>query len=99
MENSEWHPKASDSKDKEDRVAIPFGKVMMEKMSLEIKPKDEDLFTSQMVIDVDTFKNELAEDEFPLAFEDQTLDETDSKITSEEPTMSFYLLTSINIKK
>ena len=63
VENIERSPMASDSEDIEDGVKNPFGKVMIGDIPLETKKEDKDLPTSQMVIDVNTLKNELLEDE------------------------------------
>ena len=54
------------------------------------KAEDEDFCTSQMAIDVDTVKSEVVEDKPPHAFQGQTLDDTDTKIAGEEPTIKQY---------
>ena len=56
----------SDSEGVEGRVQILFGPVVIEEIPLETKAEDEDLCTSQMVIDVNTIKNELAENKSML---------------------------------
>ena len=56
-----------------------------------MKAEDNDLSSFQMVLDTDTIKNEMTEDESPYAFEDKTLDEIEEKITGKEPTLKQYL--------
>ena len=61
----------------------PYRKVIIEEMPSDSKAADEYLSTYQIIIYVDTLKNELAK-ESPPAFEDQTLDKTDAKRTNYE---------------
>ena len=46
-----------------------------------------------VLIDVDAIKKELADDEYPSAIEDQTLEEMGAKITGEEPATKYCFYT------
>ena len=75
----------------EERMPTPFKKVIIQEIPLELKVKDIGMSTCLMAIDdLDTVKDDLAEDEPPPASEVQAWDETEGEITGEEPTMKLY---------
>ena len=44
-----------------------------------------------LIDDADTITNDLAEDEIPASYEDQTLDKTDAKMIGAEPPIKQYI--------
>ena len=82
----------SDSEYTKHGVEQPFGAVNIKEIPLKTKPENGGFSTSQIEIDIDTLKSELAEKELLPVFEDQTLEEVGAEITGAVPTMCFYSL-------